>query len=477
MQLTKNINKKLLKEQIFPTYDIEKKLNCILHFGVGNFHRAHQALYIHELLENNKNISIVGVNLRSNETNLKLIKQDYLYTLVRISKDFKEIKILNPIKKILFGKKDKIEIRNLIASKDIKLITITVTEKGYHFDKDKKLNYSKDIINDLENKNLNTVIGHISFGLIQRFKLNKEKIIIMSCDNLSENSNILKNLIYEFLTKIYPQCLKWFLSNVEFPLSMVDGIVPNNNKNSKFFNIPYEDNSIVVTEPYRDWYIQSDNVVLKKILNNKNIIFVNNINFYENIKLKILNGAHSSLAYIGILLGHTHVHEAMADKICFNFISQFLDLEVLPTFEKKDNFDIKNYKNNVLTRFKNPYIEDKLIRIAMDGSLKIPIRLLDTYKKNKNKTPYIDAIITSWILFLQHMIVNNKSNLSDSNKEFIINTYENDKENFVQNLLNQKNLFNLNDYQKINLEKNIINNINQIKKVTFANFLSNLVFK
>ena len=86
----------------------------------------------------------------------------------------------------------------------------------------------------------------------------------MSCDNLSENSNILKNLIYEFLTKIYPQCLKWFLSNVEFPLSMVDGIVPNNNKNSKFFNIPYEDNSIVVTEPYRDWYIQSDNVVLKK---------------------------------------------------------------------------------------------------------------------------------------------------------------------------------------------------------------------
>ena len=324
---------------------------------------------------------------------------------------------------------------------------------------------------------MNTVIGHISFGLIQRFKLNKEKIIIMSCDNLSENSNILKNLIYEFLTKIYPQCLKWFLSNVEFPLSMVDGIVPNNNKNSKFFNIPYEDNSIVVTEPYREWYIQSDNVVLKKILNNKNIIFVNNINFYENIKLKILNGAHSSLAYIGILLGHTHVHEAMADKICFNFISQFLDLEVLPTFENKDNFDIKNYKNNVLSRFKNPYIEDKLIRIAMDGSLKIPIRLLDTYKKNKNKTPYIDAIITSWILFLQHMIVNNKSNLSDSNKEFIINTYENDKESFVQNLLDQKNIFNLNEHQKFNLEKNILNNMNQIKKVTFSNFLSNLVFK
>ena len=477
MQLRKNINKNLLTEQSFPTYDIEKKQNSILHFGVGNFHRAHQALYIHEILEDDQNISIIGVNLRSNETNLKLIKQDYLYTLVRISKDFKEIKILNPIKKILFGQKDKIEIRNLIASTDIKLITLTVTEKGYHFDKDKKLNYSEDIINDFEDKNLNTVIGHISFGLIQRFKLNKEKIIILSCDNLSENGNILKNLIYEFLNKIYPESLKWFLSNVEFPLSMIDGIVPNNNKNSKFFNIPYEDNSIVVTEPYRDWYIQSDNEELKKILNNKNISFIKNINFYENIKLKILNGAHSSLAYIGILLGHTHVHEAMADKLCFNFVSQFLDLEVLPTLEKKENFEIKNYKNDVLSRFKNPYIEDKLIRIAMDGSLKIPIRFLETYKLNKNKTPYIDAIITSWILFLQHMIVNNKSNLSDSNKEFIINTYENDKENFVQNLLDQKNIFNLNEYHKFNLKKNILNNMNQIKKVTFTNFLSNLVFK
>ena len=477
MQLRKNINKNLLTEQSFPTYDIEKKQNSILHFGVGNFHRAHQALYVHEILENDQNISIIGVNLRSNETNLKLIKQDYLYTLVRISKDFKEVKILNPIKKILFGQKDKIEIRNLIASTDIKLITLTVTEKGYHFDKDKKLNYSEDIINDFEDKNLNTVIGHISFGLIQRFKLNKEKIIILSCDNLSENGNILKNLIYEFLNKIYPESLKWFLSNVEFPLSMIDGIVPNNNKNSKFFNIPYEDNSIVVTEPYRDWYIQSDNEELKKILNNKNISFIKNINFYENIKLKILNGAHSSLAYIGILLGHTHVHEAMADKLCFNFVSQFLDLEVLPTLEKKENFEIKNYKNDVLSRFKNPYIEDKLIRIAMDGSLKIPIRFLETYKLNKNKTPYIDAIITSWILFLQHMIVNNKSNLSDSNKEFIINTYEHDKGNFVLNLLNQKNIFNLNKYQKKNLEENILNNINQIKKVTFSKYLSDLVFK
>ena len=108
-----------------------------------------------------------------------------------------------------------------------------------------------------------------------------------------------------------------------------------------------------------------------------------------------MNGAHSSLAYIGTLLGYTYVHEAIADKNCYNFISNFLDHEVLPILEKNEDFDVLSYKNDVLSRFKNPYIEDKLIRIAMDGSLKIPIRLLDTYKLNKNKTPYINAIITS----------------------------------------------------------------------------------
>ena len=109
----------------------------------------------------------------------------------------------------------------------------------------------------------------------------------------------------------------------------------------------------------------------------------------------------------------------------------------------------------------------------MDGSLKIPIRLLDTYKLNKNKTPYINAIITSWILFLIHMIENEKNNLSDFNKSLIINTYENDKDNFVENLLDNKNIFNLNEYQKSSLVNNINHNIRLIKKITFSNFIKN----
>ena len=133
---------------------------------------------------------------------------------------------------------------------------------------------------------------------------------------------------------------------------MVDGIVPNNNKQSEYFNLPYNDNSIVVTEPYRDWYIQSNNDELKNILSNNKIKFVEDVKFYENNKLKILNASHSALAYIGHLCGYTYVHEAIEDKNIYNFILNFLDQEVLPTLETKDDFNINEYKMKILERVK-----------------------------------------------------------------------------------------------------------------------------
>ncbi|MDA1181875.1 MAG: hypothetical protein O3C64_05885, partial [Proteobacteria bacterium] len=139
--------------------------------------------------------------------------------------------------------------------------------------------------------------------------------------------------------------------------------MPNNNKTSDFFDLSYKDNALVVTEPYREWYIQSQDTQLKKILDNDNINYVDDVKFYENIKLKILNASHSAIAYIGHLLGYVYVHEAINDDICYKFISNFLDREVIPTLSHKNGFDIEAYKNKVLKRFKNSFIEDKLLRI------------------------------------------------------------------------------------------------------------------
>ncbi len=472
-----HLSKQIKEKNLLPKYDIQEKRNCILHFGIGNFHRAHQALYIHELLEQNKDLSIIGVNLRSNTTKEKLERQDYLYSLVQISDDQKNVITINSIKEILFGLTEKNKIRNLISSPEIELITLTVTEKGYHFDENKNLLLSNEIINDFEDKKLLTVIGHLSYGLINRFKRNKQKITILSCDNLSENGNVLKNLITSFIKKIDPDCLEWLNKHVDFPLSMVDGIVPNNNKTSDFFDLPYKDNSLVVTEPYREWYIESKNTKLQSILSNDKINFVDDVKFYENIKLKILNASHSAIAYIGHLLGYVYVHEAINDNTCYNFISNFLDKEVIPTLPYKNDFDITSYKNRVLKRFKNSFIEDKLLRIAMDGSLKLPIRIIDTFNNNKEKTDYINLIITAWLIFIEDRLVIDSSALQDPNNELFMNFYREKKDKYFVEILNLKKIFNIEKNEKENLQKKVSDNIRYIKKNSIRNLMNNIINK
>ena len=472
-----HLSKQIKEKNLLPKYDIQEKRNCILHFGIGNFHRAHQALYIHELLEQNKDLSIIGVNLRSNTTKEKLQRQDYLYSLVQISDDQKNVITINSIKEILFGLTEKNKIRSLISSPEIELITLTVTEKGYHFDENKNLLLSNEIINDFEDKKLLTVIGHLSYGLINRFKRNKQKITILSCDNLSENGNVLKNLITSFIKKIEPDCLEWLNKHVDFPLSMVDGIVPNNNKTSDFFDLPYKDNSLVVTEPYREWYIESKNSKLQSILSNDKINFVDDVKFYENIKLKILNASHSAIAYIGHLLGYVYVHEAINDNTCYNFISNFLDKEVLPTLPYKNDFDITSYKNRVLKRFKNSFIEDKLLRIAMDGSLKLPIRIIDTFNNNKEKTDYINLIITAWLIFIEDRLVIDSSALQDPNNELFMNFYREKKDKYFVEILNLKKIFNIEKNEKENLQRKVSDNIRYIKKNSIRNLMNNIINK
>ena len=472
-----HLSKQIKEKNLLPKYNIQEKSNCILHFGIGNFHRAHQALYIHELLEQKKDLSIIGVNLRSNTTREKLEKQDYLYSLVQISDDQKNIITINSIKKILFGLTEKNKIRSLIASPEIELITLTVTEKGYHFDENKKLLLNDEIINDFEDKELLTVIGHLSYGLINRFKKNKQKITILSCDNLSENGKVLQNLITSFIEKVEPSCLEWLNEHVDFPLSMVDGIVPNNNKTSDFFDLPYKDNSLVVTEPYREWYIESKDTKLQRILSNDKINFVDDVKFYENIKLKILNASHSAIAYIGHLLGYVYVHEAINDNTCFNFISNFLDKEVIPTLPHKNDFDLMSYKNKVLKRFKNSFIEDQLLRIAMDGSLKLPIRIIETFNNNKEKTEYINLIITAWLIFIEDRLVINSSSLQDPNNELFMNFYKEKKEKYFMEILNLKKIFNIDENEKENLKRNVSNNITYIKKYSIRHLMNDILNK
>ena len=474
MRLNKE-NIKLIKNlKSKPNYNPKKSKNSILHFGVGNFHRAHQAFFVHEMLNNNKDISIIGVNLRSDKTRITLGEQNNHYSLYECSETDISIHILNPYKKLLFGLEDKKVICDLISNKETKIITVTVSEKGYHYNSiKKKLDINQDIQNDLQNKKLKTLIGHLSYGLIERYKENKEDLYIISCDNLSHNGDILKKVVTDFVSYVDKNIALWIMEKVKFPCTMVDCIVPNTKMLPSIIKKKFEDKALVLCEPYRAWYIENDEDYLKNNLVHERIKFVDNVQFYENIKLKILNASHSAIAYLGLLLGHKYVHEAINDELCFNFINKYLDKEVIPTIRNKDNFDIVQYKNDILKRFRNNFLNHKLEQIGMDGSLKIPIRIIDTYNKREKKTEYIFTfiIIACWILFFKkENVLKYSYNISDPISDDIINKV-NSETNFVEKLIEIKDIFNVSAEDKIELKNKVKVQINKIERLSLNNFL------
>ena len=474
MRLNKD-NLKLIKNlKSKPTYNPRKSKNSILHFGVGNFHRAHQAFFVHEMLNNNKDISIIGVNLRSDKTRITLEEQNNHYSLYECSETEINVHVLNPYKKLLFGLEDKTIISDLISNKKTKIITVTVSEKGYHYNSLKKrLDINLDIQNDLQNKKLKTLIGHLSYGLIERYKKNKEDLYIISCDNLSHNGDILKKVVTDFVSFIDKGIALWIMEKVKFPCTMVDCIVPNTKKLPNIIKNKFDDKALVLCEPYRDWYIENNENFLKNSLIHERIKFVNNVQFYENIKLKILNASHSAIAYLGLLLGHNYVHEVINDEICYNFINKYLDKEVIPTIQNEDNFNIPQYKKNILKRFKNNFLNHKLEQIGMDGSLKIPIRIIDTYNKREKKTEYIFTfiIIACWILFFKKdNVTKYKYTISDPMSDIIINIV-NTENNIVQKLVENTNIFNVSVKDKTQLKDKIQSQINKIEKLGLSNFL------
>ena len=478
MRLNKE-NLKLIKDlKSKPNYNPQNYKNNILHFGVGNFHKAHQAFLIHEMLNNNKSTSIIGINLRSNETRKNLKEQNNHYSLYECSENYINIHILNPYKKLLFGLEDEKEICNLIANKETKIITITVTEKGYHYNTiNKSLDLNEDIQNDLENNKLKTLIGHISYGLIRRYKENKEDIYIISCDNLLHNGDILKKVVTDFVSHIDKNIALWIEESIKFPCTMVDCIVPNTKKLPREVKVKFEDNSLVLCESYRDWYIENKSDFLKSHLSHPSIKFVDNIDFYESIKLKILNASHSALAYLGLLLGYKYVHEAIDDEICYKFINNYLDKEVIPTIQKQDNFDLVKYKKDVLNRFRNNFLNHKLEQIGMDSSLKIPIRIIDTFKNKDENTEYIYTyiIIACWLLFFKKNNIN-KFNyyVSDPMFDDLFNIINKD-ENSVEKIIDLKRIFDLSKEYKTMLKKNVKVQINAIETLNLKNLLSELV--
>ncbi|APC96964.1 mannitol dehydrogenase family protein [Francisella frigiditurris] len=419
------LNLQTLKNCQLPNYDRNKLNAGILHIGIGAFHRAHQIYYIDKLLNSNNtdafNWGYISGTIRSNSKLIDDLKNnDCLYTLSTNDESGYNYRIIGALKDVYFaGNGQTQELINTISNHSIRIVTYTVTEKGYYVDlSTQKLNISHpDIIADLNNISApRTAIGITVVSLKKRYETHKEALTLLSCDNMPNNGKILKAAVIEFANKIDKNLAKWIDENCTFPSAMVDRIVPavtdetiKNIENA----IGQYDSSLVATEEFAQWVIEDNFANGRPALEEVSVEFVSDIEPFEKLKLTMLNGSHSLIAYLGAYAGLKTVDKVISTKEFYNFIKKYM-LEIAAPLVKglPASVSTNTYADKLLTRFANPYLKHRTEQIAMDGSKKIPQRWLGSLKsliKEKKNYNILAIGLAGWILFCSGKDQNNHS--------------------------------------------------------------------
>ena len=415
MTKNKNESKALVKASFKPA---DCKVG-VIHIGVGNFHRAHQAVYFNNILKNtsSKNWGIAGINLRKEHSklimDLKKSNNQYILKTISASGEAKHEEIKSIIE-LYDWESDEKEIQHLFSSSNVQLVTITVTESGYYFDKDKQLKITtKDIQNDLNGGTPLTVFGALAKGLRVRMESNGLPITIACCDNIQENGAMLKQCFNQYLNESGDEVLlNWVSKNVSFPSSMVDRITPKVNakellKIQESFSRRYD--CSVVSEDFIQWVIEDKFSGTKPPLSSVGVEIVDDVEPYENTKIRILNGGHTVLAYLGVLKGYETFDSAIRDSELSDFFDGIQTNEIIPSLPLNSSIDYKKYLLTTKRRFKNKHLPDFLSRICMDGATKFSIFLLPTieWHLSKGVSPdYSIKAIASWYVFLCKVISN-----------------------------------------------------------------------
>lgn len=390
-----------------PSHDISEISTGIVHFGPGAFHRAHQADMIDRLLDTDPRWGIAAVSLRTAGTVDALKTQDGLYTLAVIDRE-PGMRILAAHSEAV-GPGEGVSLRKLLADPAVRIATSTVTEKGYCLGPDGALDFSHpDIVLDLQHPaEPASVIGWIVAGLADRRAAGTPPFAMLCCDNMTGNGGKLRAACAALAREADPGLADWIEAEVAFPDSMVDSITPASDPAllaRVAAELGVEDEAAVQRERFTQWVLQRFDLLGGPDLAAAGVTLTSDVRAYEQAKLRILNGAHSTLAYTGLALGHEIVFEAMSDPALAGFVTRLVHQDIAASLKAVEGLDIHAYADAVLDRFRNPAIRHLLSQIAWDGSQKLPYRLLDTVKDALDAGRPIDRLavaIAAWIAFLR----------------------------------------------------------------------------
>jgi fructuronate reductase len=369
-----------------PAYDPAQVPVGILHLGLGAFHRAHQAVYTDDVLAADPRWGICGVSLKTPRAVEPLAGQDGLYSLLTRSGDATTVRVIGSVRETLFAGAARTRLVARFADPRITVVTATVTEKGYcHDPATGALNEAHpDIAHDLAHPEApESAIGIVVAGLAARKSAGGAPLTFICCDNLPHNGRMVEGLVHAFARQRDAALLPWIRDHVAFPSTMVDRIVPATTDldvAEAHARLHLHDAALVTAEPFGQWIIENRIAAARPRWEDAGAQFVPDVAPFELMKLRLLNGSHSTLAYLGYLLGHEFVWQASRDPLVATLIERQMAEEIVPTLARPPGIDLADYCGQLLVRFRNASLPHKTRQIAMDGSQKLPQRLLGTIR-------------------------------------------------------------------------------------------------
>ncbi|WP_182086528.1 mannitol dehydrogenase family protein [Aureimonas sp. ME7] len=370
-----------------PRYDRAHARIGIVHLGLGAFQRAHQAVYTEEVLAGGDlEWGIAGVSLRSPETRDALVPQDGLYTVAVRSGQGDRLQVIGSVLRSLVAPEDPEAVLALLAARDTRIVSLTVTEKGYcHNPATGELDEAHaDIRHDLAHpKAPRSAPGFLVEALARRQAAGILPFTVLSCDNLPANGQTARRVVTR-LAHLRDEALGAFVEGeVAFPSTMVDRIVPATTDDDRAFvaqALGVRDAWPVMTEPFTQWVIEDRFPTGRPAWERAGASFTSDVEPFELMKLRLLNGSHSTLSYLGYLAGFETVSDVMGAPRFAEFLAAMMREEIAPTLPPLPGFDLGAYQRQLLQRFQNPALRHRTWQIAMDGSQKIPQRLLGTIR-------------------------------------------------------------------------------------------------
>lgn len=426
-----------------PQYDRQQLRSRIVHFGFGAFHRAHQALLTDRVLNaKGGDWGLCEISLFSGDVLMSQLRaQDHLYTVLEKGADGNQPIVIGAVHECLNAKLDSLAaIIEKFCEPQVAIVSLTITEKGYCIDPATgRLDVTQPrIVHDLENPaEPHSAPGILVEALHRRRERGLAPFTVLSCDNIPDNGHVVKNAVLGMAQKRSPELAEWIAEHVSFPGTMVDRIVPAATEESLAeitATLGVEDPCAISSEPFIQWVVEDNFVAGRPEWELAGAQMVSDVLPWEQMKLRMLNGSHSFLAYLGYLAGYDHISDCMQDEDFRAAALQLMMQEQAPTL-RITGVDLQAYADSLITRFTNPALKHRTWQIAMDGSQKLPQRMLEgirVHLERESQWPLLALGVAGWMRYVSGTDENGhaidvRDPLADKIKAIVASSSEDDR--------------------------------------------------